>query len=74
MIAYSNDVTFHIVSNTISLYYFLSMIQERASPLHIASQEGHDDVVQLLLNGGARIDLIAKVYYNFYSNRSHSYY
>ena len=37
------------------------MIQQGASPLYIASQEGHDDVVQLLLDGGARIDLPAKV-------------
>ena len=37
------------------------MIQQGASPLYLACQEGHDDVVQLLLNGGARIDLPAKV-------------
>ena len=37
------------------------MIQEGVSPLYIASEEGHDDVVQLLLDGGARIDLPTKV-------------
>ena len=45
----------------ISLYCFLSMIQQSVSPLYVASQNGHDDVVQLLLDGGARIDLPAKV-------------
>ena len=45
----------------ICLYCFLSMIQEGLSPLYMASQQGHDDVVQLLLDGGARIDLPAKV-------------
>ena len=42
--------------------FSLSMIQRGASTLYMASQEGHDDVVQLLLDGGARIDLPTKVY------------
>ena len=47
---------------TISLYCFLSMMQAGSgSPLYMASQFGHDDVVQLLLDGGARIDLPCKV-------------
>ena len=46
---------------TISLYCFLSMIQEGVSPLYMASANGHDDVIQLLLDGGARIDLPDKV-------------
>ena len=46
---------------TISLYCFLSMIQDGVSPLYMACWKGHDDVVQLLLDGGARIDLPAKV-------------
>ena len=44
------------------------MIQQGASPLYLACQEGHDDVVQLLLNGGARIDLPAKVLYRLASS------
>ena len=37
------------------------MIQDGGSPLYVASQEGHDDVVQLLLDSGASVDLPAKV-------------
>ena len=37
------------------------MIQEGVSPLYKASEEGHDDVVQLLLDSGASVDLPAKV-------------
>ena len=43
------------------LVLVLSMIQEGVSPLYKACQKGHDDVVQFLLDGGARIDLPAKV-------------
>ena len=37
------------------------MIQDDASPLYVASQNGHNGVVQLLLDGGASVDLPAKV-------------
>ena len=39
------------------------MIQDGVSPLYMASQEGHDDIVQLLIERGAGIDLPAKVQY-----------
>ena len=42
-------------------YIFFSMIQDGFSALHTASGNGHDDIVQLLLDGGARIDLPSKV-------------
>ena len=38
-----------------------SVLQEGATPLIMASQDGCDDVVQLLLDRGARIDHPAKV-------------
>ena len=37
------------------------MIQQGTSPLFMASQDGHDEVVQLLLDGGASVDLQTKV-------------
>ena len=37
------------------------MIQDGVSPLYVACENGHDDIVQVLLDGGARIDLPAKV-------------
>ena len=37
------------------------MIQEGVSPLYMASQEGRDDIVQLLLDGDASFDLPTKV-------------
>ena len=42
-------------------------IQDGACPLHIASQEGHDRVVNMLLQAGATVDLQSKVenYYLF---------
>ena len=43
------------------MYCFLSMTQDGASPLYKASEKGHDDVVQLLLDGGASVDLPTKV-------------
>ena len=39
--------------------------QKGYSPLHIASQEGHDQVVEILLQAGATVDLQKKVE-NFY--------
>ena len=51
-----------LITCAITLCCFLSIIQYGASPLYMACQEGHDNVVQLLLDGGARIDLPAKVY------------
>ena len=39
------------------LVLFLSMIQEGGTALYMASQNGHDDIVQLLLASGASVDL-----------------
>ena len=36
-------------------------IQEGYTPLHNASQEGHDGIVEILLQAGASVDLQTKV-------------
>ena len=44
------------------------MIQTGATALYMASQNGHDDVVQLLLASGASVDLPTKVQYRLASS------
>ena len=39
----------------------MSLMQEGATALHMASQEGHNDTVQLLLDSGASVDKPTKV-------------
>ena len=36
-------------------------MQSGASPLFVASQKNHADVVTILLNAGAKLDLVRKV-------------
>ena len=36
-------------------------VQNGVCPLHIASQEGHDKTVEILLQAGATVDLQVKV-------------
>ena len=40
----------------------ISVIQEGATPLYIASQKGHTDVVDYLIRAGASINLAARVW------------
>ena len=40
---------------------FFMHIQEGYTPLHNASQEGHDGIVEILLQAGASVDLQTKV-------------
>ena len=37
------------------------MLKDRATPLYIAAQEGHEQVVQILVEKGANVDLADKV-------------
>ena len=50
---------------------FFSMIQQGVSPLYIACVKGHDEVVQLLLDRGASVDLQTKVEYRLSSSAWH---
>ena len=51
---YTHNTTHTCTHNTMCM-------QDGASSLHIASQEGHDRVVEMLLQAGATVDLQDKV-------------
>ena len=42
-------------------YKYVDLSQDGATALHVASQEGHNQVVELLLQAGASVDQKAKV-------------
>ena len=42
--------------------YIIMCLQDGASPLYIASQEGHCDVVDILLKNGVNINQALEVY------------
>ena len=48
----------------------MSQSQDERTALHIASQEGHDHVVELLLQAGANVDQEAKVRSRLFCNGS----
>ena len=41
---------------------FISVTQSGSTPLHAASGKGHSDVVNILIQNGADINLITKVW------------
>ena len=45
----------------INMWVVLSTLQDGASPLAVASQEGHQQIVQLLIEHGAHINSQDKV-------------
>ena len=47
--------------NFIAIIHLSIVIQISATPLNLASQEGHTDVVELLVRRGANVDLARKV-------------
>ena len=50
-----------MLAHTHKVVAFFLHIQEGYTPLHNASQEGHDGIVEILLQAGASVDLQAKV-------------
>ena len=52
----TDDVTVHS-----SLHVTIPLTQDGTTPLYIASQNGHSDVVNILLRNGADINLAKKV-------------
>ena len=45
--------------------------QDGVSPLYAASFKGHSDVVQLLVNAGANVDLFSYMVYGHYTAKLH---
>ena len=46
-----------IISLTITSLLVIAVIQENFSPVFVASQEGHTQVVELLIGAGANVHL-----------------
>ena len=46
----------------ISIATMFCLMQDKTAPLYVASKEGHAEVVQLLLDGGASVDQPNMVY------------
>ena len=44
-----------------SLHVIIPLIQDGATPLFVASEQGHSDVVNILIRNGADINLAWKV-------------
>ena len=60
----------HVAHQVVAFFMY---IQEGYTPLHNASQEGHDRIVEILLQAGASVDLQTKVSVdvtNFYPKKS----
>ena len=47
------------------MYFFSFNAQDGLSALHVASQFGHTEVVDVLLNAGADINQATKVHYHY---------
>ena len=45
-----------------NLYIIIPLTQDGATPLHVASQKGHSDIVNTLIRNGADINQPMKVY------------
>ena len=70
-VAFLQDM-FYCHSTFISTCYYLA--QTGATPLFIASQKGHSEVVKILIKNGADVDLARKVCrYNVLSHYNCSY-
>ena len=57
-ICYSSSL---VIMLTINMIFTVDLSQDGATALHVASQEGHNQVVELLLQAGASVDQKAKV-------------
>ena len=44
-----------------SLHVIISLIQDGVTPLYVASEQGHSDVVNVLIRNGADINLLRNV-------------
>ena len=44
-----------------SLYFVIDFSQDNKTPLHYVAESGHSDVVQALLDRGAKVDVVDNV-------------
>ena len=55
------DIITEYVDCKCTLIFIIDSLQNGWTPFHAASQEGHDQVVELLLQAGSSVDQKAKV-------------
>lgn len=61
-------ITLHV--GLYPMYYCISLIQSGFTPLYMAAQENHVDIVRFLMSNGANQTIATQVIINYYTSKS----